>query len=208
MKRGGYIHMGALLCCLLITSFFLLQLLKKFQRNSEVVARTQVFLCAKEHSSFLRNYLKKMARLNQSILANYILQRSPIPAVSAAAQVAHKASILVQYGVHVSFLKNQLTSQHCSWSQRALWVKTQPYSNGPWLKRFSTGVAILKEKKWSTKYFPKLSKIRPSRYFYLENKFEQSSAISAQITAKAKVVSLPLSSSSGPPSFSLSAWAY
>lgn len=199
MKQAGYINMIGLLSCLLVTSFFMLQILNKYQRNKEIAARAQVFLCAKEHNSLLRSYLKNMARLNKSIMASYLLKHSPIPAVASAAQIAHKASILVQYGVHVSFLKNQLSGQHCSWSQRALWAKSQPYSNGPWLKRFSTGVAKLKEKKWSTKYFPNISSIRPSHYFFLENKFELTSPLSSEIKTSPKEVSLPSSLSSGRP---------
>lgn len=200
MKQDGYINILGLLFCLLISSFFILQLLNKYQRNQEIKARAQVFLCAKEHSSFLRSYLKRMARLNQAILASYLLQRSPIPAVAAAAKAAHKTSVIAQYGVHVSFLKNQLTAKHCHWFQRSLWVKTQPYSNSPWLKRSSTGVAKLKEKKWSVRYPPQVKKLRPSRYFYLKSEFEVSSALSHKIQVEAKEVSWPLSSSYGSPS--------
>ena len=180
----------------------MLQVLKKYQRNQEIKARVQVLLCAKEHSSILRKYIKRMARLNQTILASYILQRSPIPALSSAAKATHKISIVVQYGIHISFLKNQLTSRYCSLSQRALWAKSQPYSNGPWLKRFTTGVAKLKEqKKWTVKYFPNFSQIRPSRYFYIKNSFEASSALTPDLRAAAKEVSLPSSLLSGHHSF-------
>lgn len=197
MKQDGYISMIGLLACLLISSFFILQILQKYQRNQEVTVKVQVLLCAKEHSSLLRKYLKNMARLNQSILTSYLLKHTPVPAISKPAKIAHKASKLIQYGVHISFLKNQIETKHCNWTQKALWAKSQPYSQGPWLKRTVTGVAKLKEKKWFIIYPPQLKKLRPSRYFYLQSDFQLSSPLSNDIELKAKEVSSPLSLLSG-----------
>lgn len=199
LNQEGSLSFVGLALVLMMSTYFLTVILNQKQRNLEAKERTQVYLCAKEALTKEEKHLKHMALLNKSLLASYLLMKSPIPAVAQAAKASHEALKLSQTILHVSHVKQLSSLTHCHSGNRAQWAIQTTYGPSPLLKRGITGQAIAKVDKCQYVLFPNIKRVRPSTLFVLQVKRENKAA---EISWQTKEASLNLKSSFGSLSYS------
>lgn len=199
LNQKGSLSFVGLALVLMMSTYFLTVILNQKQRNLEARERTQLYLCAKEALTKEEEHFKRMALLNQSLLASFLLMKSPVPAIAQAAKLTHEAQKVAQTVLQVSHLKQLGSLSHCHAGNKAQWAIQTTYGPSPFIKRGITGQAIARVNKCQYLLFPNIKKVRPSTLFALQLKRENQTA---DISWQTKEASLNLKSSFGSLSYS------
>lgn len=123
-NRGNVSLMGASFTGIL--SLFLLFLVLKMQiEYQEAKYRKNSYLCMKYLVTKTNNYVSEMTKLNWSLRAAYIAQSSVV--ASEEAIIVFKGLVLYRNALHLSYVKNLISNNYCTYPESRDFVKNLPY---------------------------------------------------------------------------------
>lgn len=163
-QRGSISLLGALLTTIL--SLFLLFLVLKMQvEYREAINRKKTYLCFKYLTHETENYISLMTKFNWAVRTAFLAQASVI--ASKEAKITFESLVKMRNLSHISYMKNLLKNNYCSYPESGTFVKNTPYKTLSMflLETNKDQTTKLKAREWKNTIVMKPNKIRSSHIF-------------------------------------------
>jgi hypothetical protein len=149
VNSKGEITLPACLLTLFLTCLLLIITLHSLRTYNAIKTRSKTYLCYREQSFQLTNYIRTISDLNVVIKYATLGKLIPHPIVAKTAGLTIKYAKAHQQISHFSYLKKITNVKRCSWSNKIFFLKNTPYKTklGK-LERDLKGTTIVRTKKW------------------------------------------------------------
>jgi hypothetical protein len=186
-NQGSISLLGATFTTIL--SLFLLFLVLKMQvEYREAKYRKQTYLCFKYLSTQTSDYVSMMTKFNWMLRTAYVAQASIVASEEAAA--AFKGLIILRNARHVSYMKNLLNNNYCSYPESVDFIKNLPYQTKSMfvLDTAIDETTIIRAMKWKNIITKIPNKIRKSKIFFIVVEYTLNSSFASNLQIKSKEV--------------------